>query len=279
MKTLSRILFSILLSTGLLFSWFTAEAVVTIDSTPIPHSVLPRNGVRIPFLEVNVTTQGEAVRIKSFTVRKTGLSSNQDIESVRISAGYKTSYRASVDNDDLATLRFFRGYYIAPYRTETFVLYANLNVQGSNRTIGFELLDIESENGSLYNETVRPSKPRISYRNPSRYYYPQYRTRTNRRSNTTSRTSSYEVPRVEFKPNGSAGRIYIGRDNRLGRFRLKNPSRKRMSIGHLRFRNIGSADLSDMFDTLKLKDNRGWTVATSTRIHKNRRTQTQLASS
>ncbi|HEY5714629.1 MAG TPA: hypothetical protein VIT68_04745 [Candidatus Gracilibacteria bacterium] len=251
-------IYLLLAFTLIFFPSLNAFGAVTLQSAPIKHQTLPRNAVRVPFIEAIITTDRNPATIESITVRRTGLSSNTDIDSVQIEGTTRRSFSTSVGNNDLAILRFLRGYYIPAYTNEHLTLYANLDVGGSNRTIGFEIVDIQTQDGSIQ----RNQNTNLS---PYGYLNRQYRTNTN----TTTSTSSYAVPELDFEILSNGGVISVGQSNRIGRFRVKNTSRKTVTLQRLSLRNRGSARLEDMFDTLELRDNNGWTIARSADINDN----------
>ena len=166
---------------------------------------LPRNAIRVPFLSIEVTAK-EDVYVSEVVVRQIGLSSNDDVDGVYAEAGYKRSYRGNVDNDGLARLRFTRGVYLRAGDRETFTITANLDVEGVNRTVGFELVDIITTydsrgssvsrytpryGGSRYSGDYRPyGYDRYNVEDGYRYSYGRsYPTRSTSRYGTKSRNN------------------------------------------------------------------------------------------
>ena len=279
---------------------------ISVDVDTFRVDPLPRNAVRVPFLDINIKAEQD-VYINEIIVRQFGLSDNEDVEGVYAEGDYQRSHKSSVDNDGLARLRFRNGVHLRSGERETFTITANLDVKGYNRTLGFELVDIITEFGSRsntrsvlapayggsrfsgdyrpygYDRTNVEDGYRYSYggntntRNTSIYGSNSrnnygssrlYDRNYNRSTNTSniSSISSYSVPTLQFSPYPGAGTISVGRTNRVARFRLENDGRQDVWLNRIRLKNAGNADLDDMFRSLELRNNAGGVVAYSTHI-------------
>lgn len=131
---------------------------VTITPISTRSSVYPRNGVRIPFLQFRVGANEDLV-IENMTFQQTGLSSNDDIESVWVESRYGRSNIGNVSNDGEAILTFPNGYEMEEGAQHVMVLYANLD--GRNGiTIGFNLTGIETDAAHISAASV-PVQPEV----------------------------------------------------------------------------------------------------------------------
>ncbi len=253
---------------------------VSVKVEPIQNKVLPKNAVRIPFIYLDITAN-EDVKIDEIVVRQIGLSDNEDVEKVYIEGNYARSLKVNVGNDGLARVRFLRGYEMRSGQRERLAVYANLDVQGSGRTVGFELSEIitsgvtnnisrntgSSSYGGGFSGRYRPyvSQARSDIAGSrNRYTFSASRFEP-RRTFTTARTSSYQAPEISFKALSGGGTIQYGRLGRVGRFRLENESNKDVGLGSFRLKNFGTADLDDVFDQLELRLGGQSTVALSER--------------
>ncbi len=210
------------------------------DTTP---SVVPRNGVNISFLNISITPKEEDVYIKTLILKKTGLSDRTDVKGVRATTKFNRSFLGRVDNNDQVRLRFLKPVFIKKGNTSTFEITAHLNSK-VGRTIGFELLNIETANGI---------EEKINY-----YNRPQYTERT------TTKISSFQTQELSFKPLGSNNaRLRFGKDSRIGRFRIQNEGKKNIILKHLTLKNNGTAKLDETFNELELLNNTSEVVSIS----------------
>jgi len=60
--------------------------------------------------------------------------------------------------------------------------------------------------------------------------------------------SGYELPELEVRSLGQASLIKVGRHTEIGRFQIKNPSRKTLQVRSVRLRNYGKSDLSESLE-------------------------------
>jgi len=128
---------------------------------------LPRNGVRIPLLQINLRAQTESVTVKSVVLSRSGLSSSDDIGRVWIQDEYVRLTRArQFTNDDILTLEFTRPLVIAPHETKRLTVLANLEFSGGGQTLRVDLQSIEADATLVSPNTVRqvPSSQRVDRR-------------------------------------------------------------------------------------------------------------------
>lgn len=226
----------------LLFGLSSAQsyAQIEIQTTDITPSTIPSNGVSIPFLNISITPNDQDIGVRSITLQKTGLSDRTEVKSVRATSDFRRSFLGRVDNDDQVRLRFLRPIYIQRGQTEIFEITAHLSSR-YGRTVGFELLDIETTEG-----------------NPS-FNYTQL---TSQEPQSQARVSGYRAQELTFHAiSGNPGRLRYGRNNRLGRFRIQNPGRKTISLGSISLKNIGTADVGEIFSNITLRTSRGEVVS------------------
>lgn len=114
--------------------------VVQVGSGP---SVIPLNGVRIPFLQFRVTAEKD-LKITEITLQQKGLSSSDDVEDVYIESRYGRSNRGNVDNDGVARIGFRDEYQMKQGEAHVMTVYANISGR-RGITIGFDLLNIQTE--------------------------------------------------------------------------------------------------------------------------------------
>jgi len=109
--------------------------------------ILPSNGVRIPLLQINLRAADEPVTVKSVTLSRSGLSSNEDIDRLWLQQEYvRLSRSRSFPNEDILTLNFTRDFIVEANTTERIYVLANLSFErGNGRTIKINLEDIETD--------------------------------------------------------------------------------------------------------------------------------------
>jgi hypothetical protein len=141
-KLMKKLLFLLILCFALpTFASGTLEVSVSSH-----RGVVPKNGIRIPFLTIQARAKDEAVKISEIRVTRNGLSEDNDIQRIiAITDNYRRSMRAGI-NEGIATLRFRNPLIIKSGETETITVYGNLNMTtASGRTIGLSLEGIESD--------------------------------------------------------------------------------------------------------------------------------------
>jgi len=146
---MKRLFFSlaVLLLAVFTLNYTTVEAkTLEVQAISQSNGVLPKNGVRIPLVRINVRASDEDVTIESMTFTRSGLSSNEDIDRVWLQRDYSRLTRSrSFSNDDELTLEFTKDFVVKAGTTEQFYLLANLSVEGSGRSIQINLAGVEAD--------------------------------------------------------------------------------------------------------------------------------------
>ena len=152
-KIYQQIMKKFLIAIAILFFPLFADAQGTLDvlvqdRTP---SVLPRNGVSIPFLTLNATATDADIILKGFTVRREGLSESKDVSYVRALAYPRYySYRSRMGTSDTARIEFGSGGLVIPEGTSQVIqVLADLNDAPVGRTIRLVLEEILSSAESV----------------------------------------------------------------------------------------------------------------------------------
>ena len=108
------------------------------------YSALPRSAVGVPLLQVMVTTTDCPLKLRGATLQRIGLSSAEDLGRLWLEAGYyqPRSLRRRMNSDDQVTLLWRRAIHLAANQTFVFTVRANLQIQGSGRTVGLRLQNL-----------------------------------------------------------------------------------------------------------------------------------------
>jgi len=142
---------------GLLISSISfASGTLEVSSQQF-GGVVPKNGVRIPFLTIHIASFNEEVEISEITVKRSGLSESSDISRlIAITDKFHRSLKTSFHNDDLAHLKFRNPLTITPEEPQKITIYGNLNMTAtSGRTISISLENIESNAENITEPTVK----------------------------------------------------------------------------------------------------------------------------
>ncbi len=112
--------------------------------------VVPKNGVRIPFLTIHAKAKNDDVQISEIQVQRNGLSEDNDIHRlIAVTENYRRSSKAGM-SDGTATLRFRHPITIDEGSTKRFTVYGNWQITATGgRTIGLSLEGIESDAHSV----------------------------------------------------------------------------------------------------------------------------------
>jgi hypothetical protein len=147
----------------------------TITAIPL-QTRIPRNGVSVPVLSIIIRTHDDPLNIDEIHIRRTGLSSSDDVEGLRAQTREMRTRRAPMLSDDIAKIQVRPTLEIPAQSREQIVITANFQFEESNRTIGFELEKlITVDNSAEINITqkqnhIQQSKTRTTsqrYRNSS----------------------------------------------------------------------------------------------------------------
>ena len=209
-----------------------ANGDLNITSEKILPSVVPMNATGIPMIKVKISAQDETIYINKLVFTRTGLSNARDIKSIRATGPNIRSRSFPVMHDDTATINFFGKLIIPANTTQTLTITANLDVQGTGRTIGLELIEIYStaEHTTLSETEMASETPdEISKSSPS-----------------TNQT--IEVQKIDFTP----PRLRLERWQKLGRLKLTNLDKKSTTIKSLYLNHDGTGPLTSIFHNLIL---------------------------
>lgn len=128
------------------FNPLKAEAKTLEVQTISNSGTLPRNGVRVPLIQVTMRAGDEDATVTSLTLSRSGLSSSEDIGRVWIQQDYlRLSHPRQFTNDDLLTLEFKKPFVVKAGTTERFSVLANLEFTGSGRTLQVNIEAIEAD--------------------------------------------------------------------------------------------------------------------------------------
>jgi len=153
--------------------FFSTTFAATLNISQVAHSgTVPKNGVRVPFLTITATAVGGKVTLSGLSVRRNGLSQDDDISRViAITNGFKKSLNAGL-SDGVATLSFRNPLVIPNGESTEITVYANLDMQFPiGRTVFFTLENIESDAESVVfvpiaQHPVRDSVPKLKKTRP-----------------------------------------------------------------------------------------------------------------
>jgi len=118
----------------------------TLEISQVAHSgVVPRNGVRIPFLTITATAKEGDISISKIIVQRNGLSEDKDISRMTARTNdFKRSMDAGLI-DGLATLSFRNPIFIEEGSSTKITVYGNIDMEfPMGRTLFFKLEDIVS---------------------------------------------------------------------------------------------------------------------------------------
>lgn len=138
---------------ALTFSLFgvfqTTQAQVTAQIQSKTNGSIPRNAVRVNFLEIYLKNIGsQSTAIESVTIKRSGLSTNEDFGRLWLeTADYRRSFARQLGNDDHVRLEFRIPYALQPNTSAVLNLLGNMEAQNSNRTFAFDVVEIRTNNG------------------------------------------------------------------------------------------------------------------------------------
>jgi hypothetical protein len=220
-----------------------ASGELLVSSQSIVPNVVPKEGIGIPILKLNLTAKNEDVAIEKLVFKRTGLSDSQDVESIRATGKNVYSRSFPMLTNDTATINFFGKFIIPADTTETITVTANLNVQGMGRTIALNLIEIVS---SASSNTLGESS-------------------TIAQENITQSSSfsekNIEIEKMSFTPS----RLRLERWQKLGKFRLKNPNKQSVELDSFYLHHDGTGSLNSIFYNVILTSENS-VVSYSTRL-------------
>ncbi len=148
--------FILVLALSLITTSSSFAAQLETQVVDLNHQTLPKNAVRVPFVQLNLTAIDGPIEINSLTVTRTGLSSNEDFGSIWAETkNYKRTQSRELNNDDVAELSFRTPLLIEEDQTETLTIYANLEFESGGRTGALSVTAI-NHTGT---ETTAPQSP------------------------------------------------------------------------------------------------------------------------
>lgn len=125
----------------------TVSAEMKIDSYQSINQYLPKNGVRIPFLKIKISAIDEDILISGFQLTRKGLSSFSDFGKIwaETEDDFK-SFKRKLNTNDFVEIPFRKIIKIPKSQSQTFEIYANLNVEGNGRTMALSLAGVITPN-------------------------------------------------------------------------------------------------------------------------------------
>lgn len=129
------------------------NAKIKVNSYKINNKAIPKNGVRIPFLKVKISAIDENVLISGFRITRQGLSSFSDFGRIwaETEDDFK-SFKRKLNTDDFVEIPFRKSIKIQKGQNQIFKIYANLNVEGSGKTMALSLDGVLTPN---FIETIK----------------------------------------------------------------------------------------------------------------------------
>lgn len=212
---------------------FAANGELQISSHSVMPRVVPREGINIPLLSIDLTAKNEDIAIEKLVFQRTGLSDSQDIDSIRAIGKNVSSRNFPVLTNDKASITFFGKWVIPKRTTETIIITANLKVQGTGRTIELNLVDVVSS--ATINTLQAPTQKTLSKTSP-------------RMEASSFRESNITIEKIPF----SISRLRLGHWQKMGRFRFTNDGEKAIPLDSLYMKNTGIDSFQNIFEDVIL---------------------------
>ncbi len=162
----------------LIFAPLTLQAqTLKVESNSIQPSVIPKNGVRIPFLSLDLINENkQSLEVSSLTLKRTGLSSFEDLGRIWAeSTSFKRSNSRKLNSDDVVTLNFRTPLNLTQNTKENITIFANINTEKSGVTIGLELLDLKTNKTTPQPTTIQSKIDQSLQQKNNRYDRSKYR--------------------------------------------------------------------------------------------------------
>lgn len=129
---------------------------------PLNNRTLPRNGVRIPFLQINLRASDGLIEIDGLTIGRSGLSTSDDFGRIWAETNnYRRTTGRQLTNDDRVDLEFRSPLVITPGENQRLTVYANLEFEGGGQTASLNLIALD-HNGDQPGLNVRISDKQTS---------------------------------------------------------------------------------------------------------------------
>jgi hypothetical protein len=206
---------------------FASTEALEIFSQPITPRQIPQEGINIPMLKLSLHAKDDAVRIKSLTFQRTGLSSAEDVKSIRATGKEVRSRSFSMLHNDTAIIHFFNSFVIPANKTSDVNITANFDFQGLGRTVGLKLISIASSASHVNLEKTAQKK------------LPQT-------SSLPESNISLEI--IPFTPS----RLRLEKWQKIGRMSLLNNGKKDSALETLHMKQLGTGYLKNIFHHLVL---------------------------
>lgn len=217
----------------------TAEGTLEVElSSETPNGTnIPYNATSVPFQTIELTASDDSdVEISSITITRLGLGDNDDFDNVWLEIdGFKVGNDKSINNDDIAELRFNPPIVVPAGQTLVADIVASLenagtaNVGSHNRFAIVSADDIASTAANVSGDfPIEGEEMEIA---------------------------SYEVSQISMATLGSDTTVDVG-DNfiEIGKFRLLNETttNKDVEMRAITFKNDGTAQLADVLENVAL---------------------------
>ncbi len=158
-----------------------AEIITQVQNTT--PSSLPKNAVRVKFMDVTLTNTSQTPEsIRSLTLKRAGLSSSEDLGRIWLeTSDFRRSFARQLNNDDQVELKFRNPIVLAPDTSAIVSVFANIESESGNKTIRLDLMGVndqvsvsETEINNIETEpdTTNPSNtnatPQLNYQEPAK---------------------------------------------------------------------------------------------------------------
>lgn len=171
---MKKLLFAFGISLLSVSSSFAAQ--LETQMVDLNNRTLPKNGVRVPFVQLNLKALDGPIEINSLTVKRSGLSTNEDFGRIWAETdNYRRTNSRTLSSDDLVELEFRNPLVVTPGSNERLTIYANLEFEDGGKTAQLSVIDLKY-NGAEVIEPSAPTAPEVSLKqapvlteNKSRY--------------------------------------------------------------------------------------------------------------
>lgn len=140
----------------------TWAAPIEVKQVSLINDKIPKNAVRAPFLRIMLSTNSQNEFVKSLTIGRTGLSTNEDLGRIWAETDqYRRSNARQLTNDDQVELTFRSPLPITPEKPQWLTIYANIDSSSGNRTIGLSLLQVNREEPLPLKTEPKVASPKV----------------------------------------------------------------------------------------------------------------------
>jgi hypothetical protein len=205
-----------------------ANGALEISTKQIGPKQIPQEGIGIPIIQVALQTKDEPVHIKSITFQRTGLSSADDVKSIRATGSGIRSRSFSMRGDDTATIHFFNNFTIPAHTEKELFITANFSIQGMGRTVGLKLIQVASSASSA---TLKKYV----------HLHPESEASTAQESNISLEIIPFASPRLRLE-----------KWQKIGKLSIHNEGKKAVDLKELHMKQRGGGYLNSIFHSLAL---------------------------